>query len=83
MLLGALVLYFLCLFVLQRYAKPELRLCRSFLAPILALSAAFVAAMLLLRETMRANIFITVVYAFLMFWRIYRFSRRNCKIKTE
>lgn len=83
MLLGALVLYFLCLFALQRYAKPELRLCRTFVAPILTISAAFVAAMLLLRENMRANIFITVVYAFLMFWRIYRFSRRNCKIKTE
>lgn len=83
MLLGALVLYFLCLFALQRYAKPELRLCRTFVAPILTISAAFVAAMLLLRENMRANILITVVYAFLMFWRIYRFSRRNCKIKTE
>lgn len=83
MLLGALVLYFLCLFAMQRYAKPELRLCRSFLAPILALSAVFVAAMLLLRENMRMNILITVVYAFLMFWRIYRFSRRDCKIQTR
>jgi low temperature requirement protein LtrA len=83
MLVGAFVLYFFCLFALQRYAKAELKLCRSFLTPVAGLSALFIALMLLLRENMRVNILISVLYAFAMFLLIFRFSRRDRKCKTE
>jgi hypothetical protein len=39
--------------------------------------------MLLLRENMRVNILVSVVYAFAMFLLIFRFSRRDRKCKTE
>lgn len=78
-LVGALVLYFFCLFALQHYAKPELRLCRHFVVPIALESAAFVALMIAFRENMYVNICITLVYVFAVFLMIYRFSRQNAR----
>ena len=76
-LLGAFLLYFICLFALQRFAKPELKLCRRFLTPVIVTTVIFVALMLLFRENMRLNIFLSAVYAFTMFFEIWRFSRQN------
>lgn len=82
LLIGAFLLYYFCLFALQRFAKPELKLCRRFVVPIAGMTAAFVASMLLLREHMRLNILISVVYAFAVFLKIYLFSRQNERKKA-
>lgn len=76
-LIASFLLYFVCLFALQRYAKPELRLCTRFTLPIGAITAVFVALMLVLRENMYLNIFVSVVYAFAVFLELWLFSRRN------
>ena len=74
-LLLSFLLYFLCLFLLQLYAKPELCLRRNFMLPVIGVSGAFVIIMLLLRENMWMNILISAVYVYLVFGIIYRFSR--------
>ena len=76
-LLSSFLLYFVCLFALQRFAKPSLKLCRRFLIPVAATTAVFVVLMLFLRENMRVNIFISVLYVFSVFAEIFRFGRQN------
>jgi low temperature requirement protein LtrA len=76
-LLGSFLLYFACLFALQLFAKPQLKLCRRFLLPVVGTTAGFVALMLLLRENMRLNILLSVLYVFSVFWQIWRFSKQN------
>ena len=76
-LTGSILLYFLCLFALQGFARSGRKLCRRFLIPILTLTAAFVALMLLLRENMVLNILISVLYVFAVGLNICRFSRRG------
>lgn len=74
-LLLSFLLYFLCLFLLQLYAKPELCLRRNFMLPVIAVSGVFVIVMLLLRENMWLNIFASAVYVYIVFGMIFRFSR--------
>ena len=76
LLIGAFLLYFGCLFALFYFAKPAMRRCRRFLIPVTAVSACFAALMLLFREMMGLNILITVVYVYVIFVMILRFSRR-------
>ena len=76
-LIASLLLFFLCLFALQRYAKPALRLCPRFLGQVLGTSGAFTLLMLLLRENMAGNILVSVLYVFAVFGIIYRYSRQN------
>jgi len=76
-LIGSLLLYYFCLFALQLYPKEEFRLCRRYLGPIVVTTIVFVGAMILLRENMRLNIFISVVYSYVVFWEIWRFSCRS------
>lgn len=76
-LIASLLLYFFCLFALQLYAKPELKLCRRFMTPIAMTTVAFVAAMILLRANMKLNILVSVLYVFAVFAEIWRFSRQN------
>ena len=79
-LVASFLVYFVCLFTLQRYARPELKLCRSLLTPIIIGGVVFVALMLLLRENMWLNICISAVFVFVVFLLILRFSRRReCK----
>ncbi len=84
-LIGAFLLYYLCLFALQsRYSKPDLGLCRRVTLPVGILTVAFVALMLLLREYPRLNIFVSVVYGFAMFLELYLYSRPNsCPIPQQ
>ena len=58
------VLYYLCLFLTGAYAKKRCRLNRPFLLLLLAVGAAFVALMLLLRQQMYLNIALTVLFVF-------------------
>ena len=72
MLIGALLLYYGCLFSTIRYARPCCRPNTRLKLPVLAGSAAFAALMLLLREHMIANIALTVAYVFGVFGWVYR-----------
>ena len=74
-LIGSLLLYYFCLFALQIYAKEEFRLSQRYLWPITVTTIVFVGAMILLRENMRLNILISVVYSFAVFLEIWRYSR--------
>ena len=83
MLVGAFLLYFFCLFALQHFAKPELKLCPTLVRPLAALAVVFTALMLLLREQMYLNILLSAVCVYLVFLLILRFSRRNRACQTE
>ena len=74
-LLASFVLFFLCLFALQSYAKEGRGVCRQMVLPIAAMTAVFVLLMLLLRENMQLNIFLSVLYVAAIFLWMLRFSR--------
>ena len=57
-LLGAFLLFYLCVLALMRYAKRDVGLCRRFLLPVAVITAAFVAGMLIFREQMKCLVFI-------------------------
>lgn len=76
-LISSILLYFFCLFALQLYAKQELKLCQRFLGPVVLTTVLFVAAMILLRENMKLNILVSVLYVFAVFLEIWRFSRQK------
>ena len=76
-LLGSFLMYFICLFALQRFARPELRLCRRFLLPIAGTAFVFAGLMILARENMQLNIALSVAYVFFVFLRIRRYSGQN------
>ncbi len=83
-LIASFLLYFVCLFALQHYAKPELRLCTRFTLPIGGITAAFIALMLLLRENMFLNILVSVLYVFAVFLELWIFSSRPaCTAESE
>ena len=62
LLIGAILLYYICLYILLRFAKAQLRHCRGFLIRAAVLSAVFAVLMILLRKEMRWNILISVLY---------------------
>lgn len=74
-LLGAFLLFYICLFALMRYARRGMGLCRRFLVPVVLLTVGFVAGMLIFREHMFVNIALSVVYVYAMFARVLMFSR--------
>ncbi len=74
-LIGAVLLYYGCLFGLSGFAKPMLTLRRGQLWSVIGVTAAFAVLMVLLRENMRMNILISVVYVFAVFGLILRHSR--------
>ena len=77
MLVGALLIYFGCLFSTIRYARPCCRPRRGFMLSVLVGSAVYAALMLLLRENMIVNIALTVVYVFGVFGLVYGLSRQE------
>ena len=77
LLVSSFLLLFGSLFALLIYAKPEMKRCRRFLVPVLALSALFTALMVLFREQMYINIFISAAYVYAVFAMIFKFSRQN------
>ena len=78
-LISSFLLYFVCLFALQHYAKPELRLCTRFTLPIGVITVAFIVLMFLLREQMYLNILVSVLYVFAVFLELWFFSKsRAC-----
>ena len=77
MLVGALLLYYGCLFSTIRYARPCCRPSTQYRLPVLAGSGAFAVLMLLLRENMIANIALTVAYVFGIFGWVCKLSKQS------
>ena len=67
--------YFLCIFLLGRYAKKRCMFNRKMIVFMGSSSAVFVGAMLLFREQMQINILLTVIYGFSVFLIIHSFGR--------
>ena len=76
-LVGAFLLYFLCLFALLSYAREEMKRCSRFIIRVAVLSLAFVVLMVLLRENMRLNILVSVLFVFAQFGMLLHFLRQN------
>ena len=76
-LIGSLILFFICLFALgNRHAKARCSKYNTLFIKAGAISAVFITLMLLLRENMMINIFITVAFVFVLFLIIYRYGKR-------
>ena len=69
---AAIIGYYLFLFCTGRYAKQRCGIDAPFVLKMTALTAAFAILMLLLRENMQANIFVTVVYVWSIVAVLYR-----------
>ena len=83
MLVVSFLLYFICLFLLQLYARKEFRICRRIMVPVVLISSAFLILMFLFRTNMRINILVSVLYVYAVFFFIYRFSRNRGPCATE
>ncbi|SCX25249.1 Low temperature requirement protein LtrA [Ruminococcaceae bacterium P7] len=76
-LIGSLILYFICLFALgNHHAKARCSKYNILFIKAGAISAVFITLMLLLRENMMINIFITVAFVFVLFLIIYKYGKR-------
>ena len=82
MLVSSIVSYFLLLLLLARYDKVNSKPTVKFFVLLGALSVAFVVLMLLLREYMYINIFISVAYVFGVFL-LYVLSYRKLIKNTQ
>lgn len=82
MLVSSIVSYFLLLLLLARYDKVNSKPTVKFFALLGALSVAFAVLMLLLREHMYINIFISVAYVFGVFL-LYVLSYRKLIKNTQ
>ncbi|MBQ7505042.1 MAG: low temperature requirement protein A [Ruminococcus sp.] len=83
-LIVSMILFFGCLFALgSRHAKAKCRRYNLIYLKTGAASAVFITLMLLLRENMMINIFITVAFVFGLFWMIYRYGKQIDKVETE
>ena len=74
-LIGSFLVYFLCIFLLGRYAKKRCMLNRKFITLMGISAAVFVGMMLIFREQMKLNILLTAVYGFAVFLIIHKFGR--------
>lgn len=79
-LITSFLLLFGCMFALLIYAKAEMKKCKRFLIPVIIISTLFALIMILLREQMYINIFASVVYVFIIFINMLRFSKQKSRI---
>jgi len=75
-LVGSLLIYFIFLFGLGRYAKKLCHLNRNFYFAMAFLGAAFALLMLFLRENMVVNIAVTVVFVYGIYLILYVTMRK-------
>lgn len=74
-LIGSFLAYFLCIFLLGRYARKRCMFNGRFILLMGGSAAVFAAGMFILRENMELNILLTVIYGFSVFLMIHRFGR--------
>ena len=74
-LTGSFVIFFLCLFSLGKYAKQKCNMNKTFYITIAVLAVSFIALMIALKDHMRINIAVTVIYAFTVFALLKKTSK--------
>ena len=79
-LVASLVLYYLFLFSLQGYAKCSCKPSKKLIISNLALAFLFIILMIILRENMHINIFISVLFVFSVFLVLYLSYRKLKKL---
>ncbi len=82
-LICSIIGYFLFLFSLKGYVKNCDKVPKSTLAVMVAVTALFAVVMILLREFMKVNIFLTVIYMFIMVLILLRAKRLNKKMTVS
>ncbi len=73
MIVTSLILYYLSLLFLGRYAKKESRPRLRSLTSLMAMSVLFIALMIMLRTNMMVNIAVTVIYVFGIYFLMRRY----------
>lgn len=73
---GSLILYYVFLFLLGRYAKKNCKKDYRKISLLLLLGACFAVLMLVLREYMVINIAVTVLFVYAIFAILFRFAGR-------
>jgi len=76
LLVGSFLLLFGSMFALLFFAKREMKRCRRFIIPAAGASVVFILLMFVLREKMYANIIVSAIYVFSVFFLLFRFSRQ-------
>ncbi|MBR1599753.1 MAG: low temperature requirement protein A [Lachnospiraceae bacterium] len=74
-LIGSFLIYYVFLFMTERYAKERLHFTKKLWLSLAAFAVGFVGLMLLFREMMYVNIAITVIYVFWVFSMLYRYGK--------
>lgn len=74
-LIGSFLIYYVFLFMTERYAKERLHFTKKLWLTLAAFAVGFVGLMLLFRKMMYVNIAITVIYVFWVFSLLYRYGR--------
>ena len=74
-LAASMVLYYVFLFLTERYAKERLKPCKSMIISVIILTVGFVAVMILFRTYMYVNIAATVIFAFGIYGLIHKFGK--------
>lgn len=74
-LVGSLLLFFICLFLLGLYAKKRCSFRKGFILKMSAAGALFALLMVLLREYMKLNILLTVIFVFAVFLILHRIGK--------
>ena len=74
-LTGSFVIFFLCLFSLGKFAKQKCALNKTFYITIAVLAVSFIVLMIVMKNHMRLNIAITVIYVFTVFALLKKTSK--------
>ena len=84
-LIASFLIYYGFLFATKGYAKPTCREDKRVWLPLVCIGLSFLALMLVFRNRMQVNIFITVAYVFLIFFLLYRYARwiDSCECDCE
>ena len=76
-LTGSLLLYYVCLFLLGRYAKQRCGFRPGFILAMAGVGVSFVVLMFVFRDWMALNIALTVVYVFGVFFVLRYIGKQN------
>ena len=76
-LISSFLLYYLFLFLTERYGKERMKLTKRCILTLLALVAGFVLLMALFYRQMYVNIAVSVIFVFVVFGYLYRFRKKG------
>ena len=79
-LTGSFILYYICLFLTDFYARDRLRFSPRFILLLAVIAVSFAGLMYIFRGQMYINISLTVIYAYGIFIMMYLYSRRDCRM---